>query len=454
MGRRSLKLGLSLALALTAGCASVGMPGEPPSPDLPPLPTGPELADPAPREAPPRDGTLPALTLPPETGDVRALWVVRTALLHPDSARTAVRRADDAGFNTLLVQVRGRGDAYFASALEPRAEPLAGAPADYDPLATVLDEAGRRGLRVHAWMNMHVVASAVLPPEDPAHIANERPEWLAVPRALGPELFGRDPGSPAYLEALLAYTRANSSRVEGLYTSPTHPAVQAHLQAVVEDLLARYPVDGVHLDYLRFPAPEFDYSRATLEAFRDWIHRADGLVGAGELRAAEAQWLDDVFAFTDAFPAEWDAFRRAGVTATMERIYRAAKAGRPDLVVSAAVFADADDAHRSRFQEWERWLASGIVDVAAPMAYTTDDAVFRSQIARAASAADPGRVWAGLGIYRDSFEGAVDKGRLARELGVGGLALFSYDWAVGPEGTEAADGDPYLFRFSGAAFGR
>src|SRR5256886_1505141 len=51
----------------------------------------------------------------PDTAEVRALWVVRSTLADPDSARAMVRRAAEAGFNTLILQVRGRGDAYYRS---------------------------------------------------------------------------------------------------------------------------------------------------------------------------------------------------------------------------------------------------------------------------------------------------------------------------------------------------
>jgi len=45
--------------------------------------------------------------------EIRALWVVRTTLTSPQKIRTMVSAAADNGFNTLIVQVRGRGDAYY-----------------------------------------------------------------------------------------------------------------------------------------------------------------------------------------------------------------------------------------------------------------------------------------------------------------------------------------------------
>src|ERR671931_2438606 len=61
--------------------------------------------------------------------EIRALWVLRSSLTSPSAIATLVKTAHDHGFNTLLVQVRGRGDAYYAAALEPRAADLARQPA-------------------------------------------------------------------------------------------------------------------------------------------------------------------------------------------------------------------------------------------------------------------------------------------------------------------------------------
>src|SRR5205814_9726590 len=88
----------------------------------------------------------------PDTAEVRALWVVRSTLADPDSARAMVRRAADAGFNTLILQVRGRGDAYYRSRWEPPPPALASRHG-YDALDRTIREAHRRGLRAHAGIN-------------------------------------------------------------------------------------------------------------------------------------------------------------------------------------------------------------------------------------------------------------------------------------------------------------
>ena len=71
-------------------------------------------------------------------GEVRGLRVVRFSLATPASVQAVVDRASRAGFNTLVVQVRGRGDSFYASALEPRGGALAAQPAAYDPLQEIM----------------------------------------------------------------------------------------------------------------------------------------------------------------------------------------------------------------------------------------------------------------------------------------------------------------------------
>ena len=117
----------------------------------------------------------------PVPHEIRALWVVRGTLRHPDSVKAMVRRAHAAGFNTLIVQVRGTGDAYYDSRWEPRSEALAQQKRSFDPLALVIKEAHARDMTVHAWLNTVYLTSMDRPATDPMHFYNQRPDLLAVP---------------------------------------------------------------------------------------------------------------------------------------------------------------------------------------------------------------------------------------------------------------------------------
>src|SRR5579862_5927191 len=91
--------------------------------------------------------------------EVRALWVVRTTLTSTSAIESMVKQAQAGGFNTLLVQIRGRGDAYYKNAHEPRPPSLDADP-NFDPLATTIALAHAAGLQVHAWVNVNLVSSA------------------------------------------------------------------------------------------------------------------------------------------------------------------------------------------------------------------------------------------------------------------------------------------------------
>lgn len=442
-----------LGSLLLAGCAVVGAPPAGPSeagPGEPPRPPAAEGRPPrSPSDRPPVRSTPRSISSTPvrSFSEVRGLWVVRSTMTSATEVREMVDRAAGAGFNTLLLQVRGRGDAFYHSRWEPRAETVEGSDG-FDPLALAVEEAHARGLAVHAWVNTHLVWGAGALPASPDHLVNAHPDWLGVPRGLGRELFDVDPREPRFVEALHAWARANPETVEGLYSSPSHPAVQERVYSVWMDLVERYDLDGIHFDYIRFPSDSFDYSRGALVRFRDWVAPRLPPDRLAELDRAAGR---DPYALVDALPGPWGEFRRAQITGLVERIYHGVKARRPRMVVSAAVFASQEDAWLHRYQDWPGWLDRGILDVAVPMAYTPASGTFRSQIRAArAAAGERERLWAGVGAYLNGVEGTLDKIAIARQEGAGGVVLFSYDWAV-TEGSPAGS-VPFLRRVGGAAF--
>jgi uncharacterized lipoprotein YddW (UPF0748 family) len=363
--------------------------------------------------------------------EVRALWVVRTSLTSPQAVDDMVAAAQQSGFNTLLVQVRGHGDAYFLGGLEPRPASLTSQPL-FDPLAETIAKAHAKGLAVHAWIDVNLVAGTDLP-HSRAHIAYRHPEWLMVPRQLGADLAALDPAGPEYLGRLVRYARARSAELEGLYLSPATPAAVEYTAGIVRDIVRRYAVDGVHFDYVRYPNEDFDYSRDMLDAFRRSL--------------AVNLPTTDPYIYATTFPDRWRLFRAERLTALMTELHAAVKNARPAASVSVAVPPDPAQASAQRFQNWSRWLNDGLLDVACPMAYAPDAAAFASQMATALSAAGRHPVWAGIGAYRLSPEQTLDNIREARRLGVGGIILFSYDSLIAPP-----RGSGYLSQLGKAAF--
>ena len=335
-----------------------------------------------------------------------------------------VRAAEAGGFNTLLLQVRGRGEAFYRSDLEPRASELDRQPAAFDPLAFAIEAAHAAGLRVHAWINVNLVASGTTLPRSRDHVAMKHPEWLMAPRALAGTLRGISPRSPAFVGTLARWTRAGSEQVEGLYLSPILPASRAYTTSVVREIVARYPVDGIHLDYIRYPAAEFDHGPAALDEFR--------AVHGPRAPAAERTRLDRAVrtnptAWVDMYPEAWAAFRRERLTALVGQIAGAARAARPSIVISAAVVPEIALAHEHRFQDWLGWARTGLLDVACPMIYTTDAAAFDASVVELAAALGETPLWAGIGAWRLPIARTIDHVRIARRRGADGVLLFSYD---------------------------
>src|SRR5437867_12601062 len=101
----------------------------------------------------------------------KALWVVRDKITTAKAIDDLIEDAATRGIFDLVVQVRGRGDAYYRSELEPRAEALL---EDIDPLERLIRYGGTAGLRLHPWANVYFVRS---PPDrplpkDPEHLVN------------------------------------------------------------------------------------------------------------------------------------------------------------------------------------------------------------------------------------------------------------------------------------------
>jgi len=346
----------------------------------------------------------------PAVAEVRGLWVVRTALESPASVDRVVDQAQAAGFNALFVQVRGRGDAFYDSRLVLRSPLLAGQPRNFDPLARLLDRARGRGLQVHAWVN--VLLAAHFTPLPAGHVLERHPDWLMVPKsaaraALAPRA--------QVVEVVREAGRADTE-VEGFYLSPVAPGVAEHLESVVRELLRDYKVDGLHFDFIRYPSRDYDYSRAALEGFRQ-----------------RQGWTGDPLGAPAADPEAWARYRRDVLTALAGRLARAARSERLSAIVSAAVVPDEATAVQVKGQAWPAWLARGILDAVCPMSYTPDNALFAEQVrqVRELAGASGRNVWAGIGSYRLTVEGTIEKIGLARTAGANGVVLFSHE-SFGP----------------------
>ncbi len=300
---------------------------------------------------------MPARTQAVANAPLRTFWASRVSLESPDAVRRAVAAAADGAFDTIMVPV-----ALFTDSLQV-----------FDGAREMMSEARARSLRVHAWIEVTLVAANGELPASRDHVLYQHPEWLMVPRELAPEVLKVDVRSPGYLGRLTRWARANAPRVDGLFVSPLAPEAATYLVTAVTAAARRYPVDGVFLDAVRFPGADFDYSRHAMEIFRAETRP--------QLRADERARLDEIeaidpFGYAEEFPDRWRAFRQARLTSLVSRLRRALSEVSSTLVVSAGVPSDPSNALAESFQDWTNWMETGLVDGVGRRSGTSGTIVF------------------------------------------------------------------------------
>ncbi len=360
------------------------------------------LAGPA-RASAPAYIPLPALTSALADTTPRAveyLWVVRTSLVEPGGIPRIVERAKAMRVRGLLVQVVGRGDAWYHSDLLPPPEALADP--TRDPLGELLPLAHAAGLEVHAWMNCCLAWSAPQPPRDPRHVLRQHPEWVARLRD----------GRPM---TRLTMRERERLRVEGVFLSPAHPAVRTWIANIAREIATRYDVDGIHLDYIRQPGVAIGYDPTTRAQFA-LVSGVDPL-RFGLLPPPERAHMDSV----------WTSFQQAQVTAIVREVRDSLSVARPGLPISAAVLADTLAAARTNRQCWSAWLRDGLLDRVFPMCYAPPVQTVLGQLAAMTAQVGTRRVVPGIAVYNTPPATAAAKIRGARELGYPAVALYSYD---------------------------
>lgn len=356
--------------------------------------------------------------------EVRGLWVVRTSLKSPESIDRMVEEAAAAGFNTLFVQVRGRGDALYKSQNVPRSELLQDQPESFDPLAYTLQKARPRGIKVHAWINTCLVASFSDRPSNPSHVLQTHVDWLSVPASLAGRQLTR---SSHPLDRIRTASRKYGNEIEGYFLDPSDPGAAEHLRKVVREITTGYRVDGVHLDYFRYPHSGFGYSARALEDFRSDVEKQMSSKQRQRLRKKSGR---DALIYVRSYPVAWDAWRRRQVTELLASLHRTVKGQSRVCLLSVAVVADNQSAYRDRLQDWKRWLEEGLLDAVCPMAYSSDSETFKTQVATARGFSFGRSVWAGIGAWQMKLPDILEKIQLSRRIGTEGFILFSYDGLV------------------------
>ena len=286
------------------------------------------------------------------------------------------------GINTLLLQTRIRGTVIYPSVLEPWDGCLSGKPGvspGYDALEFAVEQCHKRGMSIQAWVVAFPLTS------------------LAVTKQLGRRsVISRQP-------------QLCVKAGDHWMMNPGVPAVGDYLASLCAEIVKNYDVDGIHLDYIRYPEKEIPFSDAA--TFRKY--------GKGMARS------------------EW---RRENVTQCVRKIHSAIKAVKPWVMLSCSPVGKHDDLPRYFSYGWnaraavaqdvQLWMKEGIMDEIFPMMYFKGDHFYPFALDWVENA--NGRVVApGLGVYfLDGGQKNWDLQTITRELnflrlhGADGQAYF------------------------------
>lgn len=324
---------------------------------------------------------------------VRGVW------MHPgffgpdkDAAAAKMRTTLDAyaraGIDTLIMLVKDTsGHVFF------RSEKAVPAPAwNWDFLEVFLAEARKRKMTVHAWF-------CVFPESGLLGEVRRHPEWLV--RSPRGEMVGA--------------------------VNPALPAVRAYERDLMLEAVAKYGLDWVHLDYIRYPCeptePFFGYDAETLRLFKEDTGIDMAAVKARDTgNPAWNVWL------------RWNAER---VTVFVRELREALRAAGRRVRISAAVFPDAANARVAIGQDWAAWGREGLVDMLNPMLYTNDVGLYETLAREAVSFARRGTlVCPGIGIgtshNQNTPEGMIEEMRVTKRLGGDGVVFFSSSSLTAP----------------------
>lgn len=357
------------------------------------------------------------------------LWVEAEGINRPfrsvEEFNAFKRFLDQQDVTDLFCQVYRGGRSWFPSSVADESPYRVAGSFGVDPLRELIDYGKRRGIRIHAWINVLRLQ------------ADSRDGPLLT--KLGPGIAQVDNRGFSLLgyrdEIFPPGVLGQSYMLEtpGLWLDPSEPLLRSQIATLIRELLRRYPeLDGVHLDMIRFPyglarrsgdgassgpTLEYGYSDAAISRYV-----------AESLSQGREPTLTQLADRQIPVGVEWDNWRRAQVSDVVKTIREQVRALNSKVLVSAAVLGWAERSYNLAFQDWGSWLDQDLIDFAVPMAYTREAEAFSRSLTEVKLAGRVGKVMVGIGGWMmiDSPELLQAQVRQAAAVGAAGVVLFSY----------------------------
>jgi len=324
-------------------------------------------------------------TRTPRPGEFRGVWCHRAYGISGWTWDESIRRLKEAGFNAVFPNMCWGGLAYYPSDVLPVAPMVK---EEGDQLAACLRACRKYGVQLHVWKVDFNLGSH----KDHAFVARLKRE-------------GR----------LLKRLRGSGSR---MWLCPSHPLNKKLEVDAMLEIVRKYPVDGIHFDYIRYPGADACFCDGCRKRFEQFagVHVQN--------------WPDDVLK-DGPLAAKWLDFRRKNITDVVRTVHDRAKRIRPDIKISAAVFNNWPSARDSVAQDWVAWCREGLLDFVCPMDYIPSDREFERTVRRQMEWLRPAGVpiYPGIGLSTARFGaiGLISQIEICRRLGTPGFMVFEYN---------------------------
>ncbi|MGB7521589.1 MAG: family 10 glycosylhydrolase [Spirulinaceae cyanobacterium] len=282
--------------------------------------------------------------------EIRAIWLDRGTIVKTRSEADLAKifdRLAAAGINTVFFETVNASYPIYPSKVAPEQNPLV---RGWDPLKAAVKLAHERGMELHAWVWIFAAAN-----QRHNAILNQPAEYLGPVLSRHPTWAGTDrQGQPFQRNTYKAFF------------DPGNPEVRTYLLSLLSEIATNYNVDGVQLDYIRYPFqdPQTDLLYGYGVASRKEFSRMTGTDPVQITPGNTAQW------------ARWNLFRVQQVDNFVAAAAEMLREKKPNLTISAAVFPIERKERLDKIQQnWEVWAEKGHIDLMMAMSYAdkTDD---------------------------------------------------------------------------------
>ncbi len=316
--------------------------------------------------------------------NLRAFWTHEVFGLPGWGWDRSIKLLAENGFTAIIPNLARAGTAYYPSRVLPAAPEVEDRG---DQLAQCLAACRKYGLQLHVWKVNYNTAGW------------SSQEFLAKLRAEG-------------------RLQVSSAGIAGEWLCPSHPANQRLEIDSMLEIATRYPVDGIHFDYIRYPDGDHCFCRGCRARFA----QVSGI--------QVANWPGDLIG-PNAVPEsrkKWLQFRRDTITAVVAEVSRRVREIKPDLKISAAVFRDWPSARDTNGQDWALWCRKGYLDFVCPMNYTASDVEFARLIPAQQKWAAGVPCYPGIGLLEFGArpDRAISQIEITRRHNTGGFVIWQY----------------------------